>query len=108
MQHQVVLVELKHIRNEYELVLARLRLVKTNPDPLIANGKSYISSVTFLNFWPVDWRYFSWYWSHVGPAYTPEETVLLLCNTGLFDVAIRICKTFKLSLESVFEALTTR
>ncbi|XP_065611600.1 nuclear pore complex protein Nup160 [Cyrtonyx montezumae] len=37
---------------------------------------------------------------------TPEETVALLVQAGLFDTAITLCQTFKLPLTPVFEGLT--
>ncbi|NXU50803.1 NU160 protein, partial [Turnix velox] len=36
---------------------------------------------------------------------TPEETVALLVRAGLFDTAITLCQTFKLSLTPIFEGL---
>lgn len=35
-----------------------------------------------------------------------EEMVALLVQNGLFDCAVSVCQTFKLSLAPVFEGLT--
>ncbi|XP_009996786.1 PREDICTED: LOW QUALITY PROTEIN: nuclear pore complex protein Nup160, partial [Chaetura pelagica] len=37
---------------------------------------------------------------------TPEETLALLIRAGLFDTAVTLCQTFKLSLTPIFEGLT--
>ena len=37
-RHEMTLVELRDMRKEYELVLARLRLIKRDPDPAIVTG----------------------------------------------------------------------
>ncbi|GAB6031618.1 hypothetical protein CHUAL_009380 [Chamberlinius hualienensis] len=77
---QLELVELDTIKKEYELVLARLKLIKREPDPALA----------------------------VGSPFTAEDTVILLSKACLFDAAIRVCKLFKLPMQPIFESLATK
>ena len=77
---QVEVLELHELQKEYILVDARLRLLKVEPDP-----------------------------AHmVGPTPSAEETVALLVNAGLFDVAIHLSHLFDLPLTPVFEELAGR
>lgn len=38
----------------------------------------------------------------------PDETVGLLTNAGMFDLAFELCQLFSLSMVSVFEGVTLR
>lgn len=77
---QVALIELKDIRLEYELILARLQLIWKDLDPSIAQG----------------------------PCPTPEEMVTHLSKAGLFNKAIRICKAFSVPMQPVIETLVNK
>ncbi|XP_033095600.1 nuclear pore complex protein Nup160-like [Anneissia japonica] len=79
-KRKVEVIELDQIEKEYLLVTARLQYIKQSSDPSNATG----------------------------PTLSPHETVSLLISVGLFDVAVTICQTFKLSLQSVLEGLTLR
>ncbi|XP_069751270.1 nuclear pore complex protein Nup160 isoform X2 [Narcine bancroftii] len=74
--HQVEIVELKDLEKEYMLSRLRLDLVKHDPSSAAVAGNA-----------------------------SAEEIVALLVQVGLFDSAISLCQTFKLSLTPIFEAL---
>ena len=44
----------------------------------------------------------------IGPTPSAEETVALLVNDGLFDLALDICRVFRLPLITLFEGLASR
>ncbi|XP_071956032.1 nuclear pore complex protein Nup160-like [Antedon mediterranea] len=79
-KRQVEVIELDQIEKEYLLVTARLQYIKHSTDPASATG----------------------------PTLSAHETVSLLVSVGLFDVAVTVCQTFKLSLQSILEGLTLR
>ncbi|XP_062918368.1 nuclear pore complex protein Nup160 isoform X1 [Mobula hypostoma] len=73
---QIDIVELKDLEKEYMLARTRLDLVKHDPSSAAVAGNA-----------------------------SAEEIVALLVQVGLFDTAISLCQTFKLSLTPIFEAL---
>lgn len=77
---KIQVLELDDIRREYQLIHARLLL----------SGKD--SSPTNITTTPL----------------SASDTVTLLVNAGLFDVAVTLCKAFKLSLTPVFEGIAYR
>ncbi|XP_071795537.1 nuclear pore complex protein Nup160-like [Asterias amurensis] len=80
-RRQVKVIELCDLKKEYQLIDARLKIANHDPDSV---------------------------YTSMGPILSPEETVSQLVQTGLFDTATAVCKTFKLSLVPVFEGLTTK
>lgn len=77
---QVEIVELHDIEKDYMLVHSRLLLLHKLPDP-----------------------------AHTCFATpTPQQTVGLLVNAGMYDSAISTCKMFSLPLNAVFESLAAR
>ncbi|XP_041794882.1 nuclear pore complex protein Nup160 [Chelmon rostratus] len=76
-KRQVDILELKDLEKEYILSRSRLTLAQHHPPSAAIAGSA-----------------------------SAVEMVALLVQTGLFDSALSICQTFKLSLTSVFEGLT--
>uniref|UniRef100_A0A3Q3W6F3 Uncharacterized protein n=1 Tax=Mola mola TaxID=94237 RepID=A0A3Q3W6F3_MOLML len=74
---QVDILELKDLEKEYILSRSRLTLAQHHPPSAAIAGSA-----------------------------SAVEMVALLVQTGLFDAAISVCQTFKLSLTPVFEGLT--
>ncbi|NXF12677.1 NU160 protein, partial [Smithornis capensis] len=75
--HQIEILELEDLERECLLARIRLTLVEHDVSAAAVAGNS-----------------------------TPEETVSLLVQAGLFDSAITLCQTFKLPLTPIFEGLT--
>ncbi|XP_060694690.1 nuclear pore complex protein Nup160 [Hemiscyllium ocellatum] len=75
--HQVDIVELKDLEKEF--VLARTRLLLAKHDPCSAA---------------------------IAGSASAEEMVALLVQVGLFDAAVSLCQTFRLSLNPIFEGLS--
>ncbi|XP_022094945.1 nuclear pore complex protein Nup160-like isoform X2 [Acanthaster planci] len=80
-RRQVKVIELCDLRKEHQLVDARLKLANHDPESIH---------------------------SSMGPMLSADETVSLLVQSGLFDVACAVCKTFQLDLTPVFEGLATK
>ncbi|KAM8892398.1 nuclear pore complex protein Nup160 isoform 1-T1 [Spinachia spinachia] len=76
-KRQVDILELKDLEKEYVVSRSRLTLAQHHPPSAAIAGSA-----------------------------SAEEMVTLLVQTGLFDLALSICQTFKLNLTSVFEGLT--
>lgn len=47
-------------------------------------------------------------YSCIGPPLTPQETLTLLTQAGLFDTAFTVASAFKLPRDMVFEGLAAR
>jgi len=77
---RTIIVELADLEKEYLLVLARLKLVQ--------HGKSENVAI--------------------GPGISPAETIGLLAQLGLFDMAFSVALKFDLSLKGIFEALAAK
>ncbi|GCC20043.1 hypothetical protein chiPu_0021247 [Chiloscyllium punctatum] len=75
--HQIDIVELKDLEKEF--VLARTRLLLAKHDPCSAA---------------------------IAGSASAEEMVALLVQVGLFDAAVSLCQTFRLSLNPIFEGLS--
>uniref|UniRef100_A0A672YNJ0 Nucleoporin 160 n=1 Tax=Sphaeramia orbicularis TaxID=375764 RepID=A0A672YNJ0_9TELE len=75
-KHQVDILELKDLEKEYILARSRLTLAQHHPPSAAIAGSA-----------------------------SAVEMVALLVQTGLFDCALSLCQTFKLSLTPVFEGL---
>ncbi|XP_066987755.1 nuclear pore complex protein Nup160 [Macrobrachium rosenbergii] len=73
---QVKVLELKHIEREYELVHARLKMLKLQPDSQAAGG-------------PL----------------SADDTISLLTHGRLFREAVRLAKLFDLSIVPIFQEL---
>lgn len=73
---QVTVLELKHIEREYELVHARLKMLKTQPDAQASGG-------------PL----------------SAADTISLLTRSRLFREAVRLAKLFDQSIVPVFQGL---
>ncbi|KAK3748185.1 hypothetical protein QZH41_012989 [Actinostola sp. cb2023] len=74
------IVEIKDLEKDYLLVLARLQLLRLDTDP--SQG--------------------------TGPPLTPDETMTLVIQAGLFDTAFTVASAFNLPRDSIFEGLTAR
>ncbi|XP_071489646.1 nuclear pore complex protein Nup160-like [Diadema antillarum] len=79
-RRKVDVLELSDLEREYQLTAARLKLANHQPD---------MAHVT-------------------GAMMSPEETVSFLVQSGLYDTAVDVCKTFRLPLTPVFEGLSHR
>ncbi|KAJ9580150.1 hypothetical protein L9F63_004167, partial [Diploptera punctata] len=77
LKRQVQVLEIPDIRKEYELVNARLRLMKHSPD----------------------------LYSTVGARLSAGELVAILTSVGMYQVALKLCHMFSLPQEGVFEGL---
>lgn len=76
---QMEVLELDHIKKEYDLLHSRLQLYHQNQD---------LTNITGI--------------------LTSDETVGLLVNAGLYDTSFHVCSIFGLSFKPVFEGLTSR
>ena len=76
-RRRVDVLGLEDIRKEYVLIHAHLKLLKNSPQ---------MSQLT-------------------RPSLRPDETVGLLTNAGMFDLAIELCQIFSLPMTPVFEGL---
>lgn len=79
-RRKVTVLEIKDLEGEYLLVLARLQLIKMDADPTRATG----------------------------PQLSPQESVALLTQAGLFDNAFTVAFHFNLPKETIFEGLASR
>ncbi|XP_068751589.1 nuclear pore complex protein Nup160-like isoform X2 [Montipora capricornis] len=79
-RRKVTVLEIRDLEGEYLLVLARLQLVKVDADPTHATG----------------------------PLLSPQESVALLTQAGLFDNALTVASHFQLPKETIFEGLASR
>lgn len=79
-QRRVLVLGLEDIRKEYVLVHAHLMLLKRIPET------SQLAR----------------------PSLRPDETVGLLANAGMFDLAIELCRIFSLPMTPVFEGLSLK
>ncbi|PSN51838.1 Nuclear pore complex protein 160 [Blattella germanica] len=77
LKRQVKVLELPDIRKEYELVNARLRLMKFSPD----------------------------LYSTIGARLSAGELIAILTSVGMYQVALKLCHLFSLPKEGVFEGL---
>ena len=77
---KVEVLELCDLQREYILVDSRLKLAKRDPDPMHL----------------------------LGPGSTVEESVGVLVNAGLFDVAARLCQVYKIKYTHIFEGLAAK
>lgn len=112
---QIEILELKDLEKEY--VLARCRLTLAQQDPssaAIAGLTRTLSVILTCMFCHVNlgWPLPKQFWCSLcmcacvraGSA-SAVEMVSLLVQAGLFDTALSLCETFKLSLTPVFEGL---
>ncbi|XP_064423261.1 nuclear pore complex protein Nup160 [Latimeria chalumnae] len=74
---KIEILELKDLEREYKIAQTRLTLAHHDPTSAAIAGNA-----------------------------SAEEMVALLVQAGLFDTAVSLCQTFKLSLNPVFEGLT--
>jgi hypothetical protein len=72
---------------------------------LIVNSEIFINKENFLVLLAYILGYTNWLYSISTGSSSAEEMVTLLVQAGLFDTAISLCQTFKLSLTPVFEGL---
>jgi len=79
-RRKVTVLEMRDLEGEYLLVLARLQLIKVDADPTHATG----------------------------PLLSPQESVALLTQAGLFDNAFTVASHFNMSKETIFEGLASR
>ncbi|XP_067018107.1 nuclear pore complex protein Nup160-like [Acropora muricata] len=79
-RRKVTVLEMRDLEGEYLLVLARLQLIKVEADPTHATG----------------------------PLLSPQESVALLTQAGLFDNALTVASHFELPKETIFEGLASR
>ncbi|CAH3174338.1 unnamed protein product [Porites lobata] len=79
-RRKVTVLEMRDLEGEYLLVLARLQLIKIDADPTHATG----------------------------PLLSPQESVALLTQAGLFDNAFTVASHFNLPKETIFEGLASR
>lgn len=77
LKRQVQVLDLSDIRKEYELVNARLRLMKHSPD----------------------------LYSSIGARLSAGELVAILTSVGMYQVALKLCHLFSLPQQGVFEGL---
>nr|CAD7452802.1 unnamed protein product [Timema tahoe] len=77
-RRQVEVLEVADVRREYQLVKARIELIKHSPKH-----------------------------ATTGSRLSPSELVAVLTNVGLYTTALTICRLFKLRYEPVFEGLTS-
>ncbi|CAH3152521.1 unnamed protein product [Pocillopora meandrina] len=79
-RRKVTVLDIRDLEGEYLLVLARLQLIKMDADPTRA----------------------------IGPQLSPQESVALLTQAGLFDNAFTVAFHFNLPKETIFEGLASR
>ncbi|XP_046999386.1 nuclear pore complex protein Nup160 homolog [Schistocerca americana] len=75
---KVQLLTVNEVRKEYKVVMAKIRLMKFCP-------REY---------------------SNMAPGLGVNDFVAVLTSVGLYELALELCDTFSLSMQSVFEALT--
>lgn len=115
-RRQVDILELKDLEKEYILSRSRLTLAQHHPPSAAIAGTPEIYAHTHLSthafFFHSDNQNLKSMISQsaaiafcAGSA-SAVEMVALLVQNGLFDCAVSVCQTFKLSLAPVFEGLT--
>ncbi|XP_062521773.1 nuclear pore complex protein Nup160-like isoform X2 [Corticium candelabrum] len=80
LKRSLQVLEVKELKKEYILVLAHLKLLQYSSDSVIAEKHGL----------------------------SPEETLALLVQAGLFDTAMEIANVFKLQFHTIFETLVSR
>ena len=120
-RRKVTVLDIRDLEGEYLLVLARLQLIKMDADPTRAIGL-YVRHValcsdSLIGVVPLPWQsfdfpfpfsIFSFFRSVSGPQLSPQESVALLTQAGLFDNAFTVAFHFNLPKETIFEGLASR
>lgn len=78
-RREVDVMEIDHIRTEYEVVQCRLRLLRHSPDK----------------------------YKRTGCRLAPSELVAVLSQVGMYQAAIKLCKAHKLKFQPVLECLAS-
>lgn len=102
-RRQIDILELKDLEKEYILSRSRLTLAQHHPpSAAIAGTHTHTRSPSQHEGFDQSAVFLPW---RAGSA-SAVEMVALLVQNGLFDCAVSLCQTFKLSLAPVFEGFT--